>query len=72
MKYKNAQDVLPDHLLKELQQYVCGESLYVPNIRAFYKKRNEEIRSKYNTGSTLEELAEEYSLSADSIRKIVY
>lgn len=84
MKYKNAQDVLPDHLLKELQQYVCGETLYVPNIRekkpwgessgarAFYKKRNEEIRSKYKTGSTLEELAEEYSLSADSIRKIVY
>lgn len=33
MKYKNAQDILPDHLLRELQQYVSGETLYVPNVR---------------------------------------
>lgn len=30
MKYKNAQDILPDRLLKELQQYVSGETLYIP------------------------------------------
>lgn len=84
MKYKNAQDILPDHLLKELQQYISGETLYIPNIRekkpwgessgarAYYKKRNEEIRSKYRAGSSPEELAGEYNLSADSIRKIIY
>lgn len=84
MKYKNARDILPDHLLKELQQYVSGETLYIPNARekkswgessgarAFYKKRNEEIRRKYKDGNTPEELAEEYNLSTDSIRKIIY
>ncbi|MCI8801594.1 MAG: hypothetical protein HFH88_17590 [Lachnospiraceae bacterium] len=55
MKYKNAQDILPDHLLRELQQYVSGETMYVPNrgkekkswgetsgARDFYQKRNAE------------------------------
>lgn len=83
MKYKNAQDILPDHLLKELQQYVSGETLYVPNrqerkswgessgAREYYKKRNEEIRRKYRDGASVEHLAEEYHLSLESIRKIV-
>ena len=31
MKYKNAQDILPDQLLRELQKYVSGETIYVPN-----------------------------------------
>ena len=30
MKYKNAQDILPDKLLQELQQYISGGVLYVP------------------------------------------
>ena len=51
MKYKNAQDILPDRLLRELQSYVSGEMLYVPNedskrqwgeasgARSYYKQR---------------------------------
>lgn len=31
MKYRNAQDILPDRLLRELQQYVSGETLYIPS-----------------------------------------
>ena len=84
MKYKNAQDVLPDALLKDLQKYVSGETLYIPNVeskkpwgaasgaRSYYRRRNAEIRQKYESGSTIEQLAEEYSLSTDSIRKILY
>ena len=84
MKYKNAQDVLPDALLKELQKYVSGETLYIPNAegkkpwgetsgaRSYYRARNAEIRQKHQSGSTIEQLAEEYSLSTDSIRKILY
>ncbi len=84
MKYKNAQDILPDQLLRELQKYVSGETIYVPNqhakkpwgetsgARNYYKKRNEQIREKFRNGSSIEELADEYNLSADSIRKIVY
>ena len=30
MKYKNAADILPEGLLKELQSYIDGEILYVP------------------------------------------
>ena len=83
MKYRNAQDILPDKLFKELQKYVAGETLYVPGTDvkkswgeasgacSYYKHRNEEIRKKYREGSTMEELAQEYGLSVDSIRKIV-
>ena len=51
MKYKNAQDILPDQLLRELQKYVSGETIYVPNqqgkkpwgetsgARSYYKQR---------------------------------
>lgn len=84
MTYKNAQEVLPDKLLKELQKYVSGETIYVPNAqakrqwgetsgaRSYYKQRNEQIREKYRSGSGTEELADEYNLSTDSIRKIIY
>ena len=84
MKYKNAQDVLPDKLLKELQKYVSGETLYVPNAeekkpwgessgaRSYYRQRNAEIRQKHKAGRSIHQLAEEYNLSADSIRKILY
>jgi Mor family transcriptional regulator len=84
MKYKNAQDILPDQLLRELQKYVSGETIYVPNqqgkkpwgetsgARSYYKQRNGQIREKHRSGSTIEQLAEEYNLSVDSIRKILY
>lgn len=84
MKYKNAREILPDRLLKELQQYVSGETIYIPNAnekkqwgeasgaRSYYKQRNEQIREKFRSGSSIEVLAEEYNLSVDSIRKIVY
>lgn len=31
MKYRNASDILPDELLKELQKYASGETLYIPS-----------------------------------------
>lgn len=83
MKYKNAQEILPDRLLAELQDYITGGVLYVPNraskkswgensgARSYYKQRNDEIREKYRNGRTEEELSEEYGLSADSIHKIL-
>lgn len=52
MKYRNAQDILPDKLLQELQKYVSGETLYIPSAetkkswgeasgaRSFYRERN--------------------------------
>ncbi|WP_395546246.1 MULTISPECIES: CD3324 family protein [unclassified Lacrimispora] len=84
MKYKNASDILPDELLRELQKYIFGEALYVPSdkkrkewgdgsgARAFYKLRNEEIQYKFFHEVSIEQLAEEYCLSVETIRKIVY
>ena len=71
MRYRNARDIIPDHLLEELQKYVSGETVYIPRsqekkrwgavsgARTYYQERNERIRDKFK-------------LSTDSIRKIVY
>lgn len=84
MKYKNAQDILPDKLLQELQQYISGGVLYVPKAegkkpwgensgaRQYYKRRNGEIRSAYVSGTSIEELSERYGLTVEAIRKILY
>lgn len=84
MKYKKASDILPDELLREVQKYIEGETLYIPKGkerkkwgegtggRRFFLQRNEEIRNRYFHKVSIEELAEEYNLSYDTIRKIVY
>jgi Mor family transcriptional regulator len=84
VKYKNASDILPDELLREVQKYIEGESLYIPRSRErkkwgegtggrrFFLQRNEEIRTKFFHGASLDELSEEYNLSFETVRKIVY
>lgn len=84
MKYKNAQDILPDKLLRELQKYVAGGVIYVPSpdskkswgensgARTYYRQRNEEIREKHREGVSLQQLAEQYNISIDAIYKILY
>ena len=84
MRYRNASDIFPDKLLKEIQKYSRGELIYIPEksekkqwgersgARDYYVKRNAEIRRKYREGKTIMELAEEYGLSRDTIRRILY
>lgn len=85
MNYRNASDIFPDELLKEIQKYSSGELIYVPQskertnwgtksgARAFYTQRNSEIRHKHlQEGKTICELATEYGLSTDTIRRILY
>ncbi len=84
MKYENAKELLPDALLKEVQKYAGGKLLYIPvenetrswgevsGYRQKLLKRNVMISNRYKNGATLSELAEEYFLSLDSIKKIVY
>jgi Mor family transcriptional regulator len=84
MRYKNASDVLPDDLLKEVQRYAAGQTLYFPKgtdrkkwgeesgARTFFRQRNAEIRRKYLEKVSIERLADEYCLSEETVRKIVF
>ena len=85
MKYVNAKDVLPPSLLREVQQYLCGELLYVPKndtkkaawgqksgARSSLLSRNRGIIDAYRSGVSVYELMDVYCLSEASIRKIIY
>lgn len=85
MKSAKIQTILPDSLVREIQKYIQGQNIYIPYKAAKRKKwgensgsrsklqaRNEKIRDKYRNGYKLKALAEEYFLSVDSIKKIVY
>lgn len=84
MKYIKAQEVLPEEILKLIQEYVDGEYLYVPRknenhkswgeksgIKSSLKIRNTEIYKKYRNGTTINSLTQEYYLSEKSIRRII-
>lgn len=84
MKYKKASDVLPEKLFKEVQKYASGEMLYFPKekekvkwgeksgARQFFEQRNSEIKKKYNQRMSIEHIADEYGLSVETVRKIVF
>ncbi|MDM5233208.1 MULTISPECIES: CD3324 family protein [Lysinibacillus] len=85
MKYVNASKVLPEKLLLEIQQYVQGENLYIPKQETNYQKwgtvsggkqlidhRNSNIKASFNNGISIQQLAVEYCLSIETIKKIVY
>jgi hypothetical protein len=84
MKYMNAADVLPEELLKEVQAYVKGDLLYVPNdnvqkrwgeksgSRTYYLKRNNEMKKKYKDGKSISEISDLYGLAFDTVKKILY
>ncbi|WP_127594116.1 CD3324 family protein [Paenibacillus lautus] len=85
MKYINADIILPEELLKEVQKYVQGGMVYIPKpeglrkkwgensgSRVYLKKRNLEIRRLFASGATIDQLSSQFCLSCDSIKKIVY
>ena len=85
MNYLNANKILPDCLIKELQEYVQGDYLYIPvkegkhrewgelsGCKAAIFKRNKEIIRQYRNGITVDELSKKYFLSIHAIRKILY
>ena len=84
MKYRNAKDVFPEKLLRQIQKYVSGETIYIPagvekkdwgetsGYQQYIRERNAAIRDAFQNGKTIEALMEEYSLSYDTIKRIVY
>lgn len=84
MSYVKAEDVLPKHLVEEIQKYVDGKLLYIPrkNENSFswgeksgtkekLAKRNQTIAERHNMGETVETLSREYFLSEKRIRGIL-
>lgn len=85
MKYINARSVLPDSLIRELQDYIQGGYLYIPADQGQQKRwgelsgyrrelqiRNKKIINDYRDGLSMEVLADRYCLSVYTIRKIIY
>ena len=84
MGYRNAKEILPAHLISEIQKYVKGEIIYIPKqeeekikwgtkngSRKKYDMRNSDIKDLKNRGVTVEEIARTYYLSTESVKKIL-
>lgn len=84
MGYIKADEVLPDELLRRVQDYAEGQLLYIPRrearrsdwgsisgTRTQLAARNERIRGERRLGCTVGELAARYYLSEKSIQRIL-
>lgn len=85
MRYVNAHEVLPEELLMEIQKYVQGDLIYIPKPhkervqwgvisgeKQRLQKRNEQIKKQYQNGMSFMQLADQYHLSIETIKKIIY
>lgn len=85
MAYVKATSVLPEQLIAEIQKYVQGETIYIPKPKTAYQKwgtrsgerkfiddRNKAIKNAFKNGQTMDQLAVDYFLSIETIKKIVY
>jgi len=84
MGYRKAEEILPVELIQLIQQYVDGESIYIPRrlssrqkwgqntrIRQELNLRNSCIQIDFQNGLRVKELAEKYFLSTKSIQRIL-
>lgn len=72
LKYENGRDLFPERLLKQIQKYVSGKLVYIPSsdkkrawgetsgYKQYLIERNRDIKSKFNAGASVEQLADEY------------
>ncbi len=85
MSYLKAEEHLPSELIKEIQKYISGAQIYIPGIaenrlhwgekngtRKILENRNNSIRNLKKAGVKIDDLADQFGLSSDSIRKILY
>ncbi|MBY0756411.1 hypothetical protein K5V21_13225 [Clostridium sardiniense] len=84
MKYKKAQDILPQDLVIKLQEFIDGSYLYIPKkdsnkkswgdntgIKKDLYARNKKMYEDFNNGMTVKELSTKYYLVDNSIRRIL-
>ena len=85
MSYINAEEVLPKHLMEEIQKYIDGQLIYIPrkneNVLAWGEKngtkeklaeRNQMIVNRFYSGETITELSQAYYLSEKRIQGIIH
>ena len=84
MKYEKAQNILPEEVIKIIQNYIDGTYLYIPRksenkkswgensgVLKNLEARNKEIFNRYSDGVSIKELANLYFLSESSIKRII-
>lgn len=84
MSYIKAEEILPEELIRQLQEYADGVYIYIPrkpgtrhpwgqetDYKAELKLRNDRIRSDYAAGTSVVALSCKYHLSEKSIRRIL-
>lgn len=85
MSYVKVTTILPEKLLSEIQRYVQGETIYIPKPETSHQKwgtcsgarkriddRNTVMKREFKNGKTIDQLADEYYLSVETIKKIIY
>lgn len=83
MEYKKVEEIMPKELLKEIQNYIQGATLYIPKethhewgeksgIKDKLHKRNQLIKEKFQQGNSIQSLGTDFYLSEETIKKIVY
>lgn len=84
MSYIRAEEVLPQEILMAVQQYVDGQTIYIPRkteekrmwgaateTRKKLELRNASMYAKYRKGISIKALAEEYFLTEKSVQRII-
>ena len=84
MSYIKAEEILPEELIRKIQEYADGVYIYIPRrpgnrqpwgqetgYKAELKLRNDRIRNDYAAGESVTALSREYHLSEKSIRRIL-
>ena len=84
MSYIKAEEILPEELIRSIQEYADGVTIYIPRkpgtrhpwgqetaYKAELKLRNDRIRSDYAAGTSVTGLCCKYHLSEKSIRRIL-
>ena len=84
MSYIKAEKILPEALIRQIQEHIDGVYIYIPrkpgtrhawgqktDYRAELKARNDRIRSDYAAGSSVALLSRKYHLSEKSIRRVL-
>lgn len=84
MSYIKAEDILPEEMIRQIQEYVDGVYMYIPRkpgnrhawgqetgYKAELRARNDRIRNDYASGASVPVLSKRYHLSEKSIRRIL-